>query len=47
MKQVMVKLEEEMQKEARIEAIRQNKTFTQYVSDLVKKDLASKKEQSR
>lgn len=47
MKQVMVKLDDELQKEARIEAIRQNKSLTKYVSDLVQKDLEAKKEQSR
>ena len=47
MKQVMVKLEDELQKEARIEAIRQNKSLTQYVSDLVARELEKKKEQSR
>jgi predicted HicB family RNase H-like nuclease len=47
MKQVMVKLEDELQKEAKIEAIRQNKSLTQYVSDLVKKELETKKEQTQ
>lgn len=47
MKQVAVKLDDELQKEARIEAIRQNKSFTQYVSDLVQKDLETKKEQTQ
>lgn len=47
MKQVMVKLEDELQKEARIEAIRQNKSLTQYVSDLVARELEKKKEQTR
>ena len=43
----MVKLEDELQKEAKIEAIRQNKSLTQYVSDLVKKELETKKEQTQ
>lgn len=47
MKQVVVKLDDELQKEARIEAIRQNKSLTQYVSDLVAKELEKKKEQTR
>ena len=46
MKQVVVKLEDELQKEARIEAIRQNKSLTQYVSDLVAGELKKKKEQA-
>ena len=47
MKQVVVKLEDELQKEARIEGIRQNKSLTQYVSDLVAGELKKKKEQAR
>ena len=46
MKQVMVKLEDELQKEARIEAIRQNKSLTKYVSDLVVRELEKKREKS-
>ena len=47
MKQVVVKLEDELQKEARIEAIRQNKSLTQYLSDLLAGELKKKKEQAR
>lgn len=47
MKQVAVRLEDELMKEARIEAIRQDKSLTQYVSDLVAGELKKKKEQSR
>lgn len=47
MKQVTVRLEEEMHKAGKIRAIMQNKSFMQYVVDLIKKDLDNKKEQSR
>lgn len=46
MKQVTLKLGDEMMKRAKIEAIQQDKSLTQYVSDLVKKDLETKKEQT-
>lgn len=47
MKQVVVRLEDNLMIEAKIEAIRQNKSLTQYVSDLVQRELETKKEQSR
>lgn len=47
MKQVTVRLDEEMHKAGKIRAIIQNKSFMQYVVDLIKKDLDNKKEQSR
>lgn len=47
MKQVVVRLEDKLMIEAKIEAIRQNKSLTQYVSDLVQRELETKKEQSR
>jgi predicted HicB family RNase H-like nuclease len=47
MKQVTVRLDEEMHKAGKIRAIMQNKSFMQYVVDLIKKDLDNKKEQSR
>lgn len=47
MKQVTIRLDEEMHKAGKIRAIMQNKSFMQYVVDLIKKDLDNKKEQSR
>ena len=46
MKQVTIRLDEEMHKAGKIRAIMQNKSFMQYVVDLIKKDLDNKKEQS-
>lgn len=47
MKQVTLKLGDEMMKRAKIEAIQQDKSLTRYVSDLVMKDLETKKEQTQ
>ena len=47
MKQITIRLDEKTHKEAKIKAIMQNKSFMQYVVDLIKKDLETKKEQSR
>ena len=47
MKQITIKLNEEMHKAGKIRAIMQNKTFMQYIVDLIQKDLETKKEQSR
>lgn len=47
MKQVTIKLDETIHKAAKIEAVMQDKSFMQYVIDLIQKDLETKKEQSR
>lgn len=47
MKRITVVLEDEMHKAAKIRAVMQDKTFMQYVVDLIQKDLETKKEQSR
>nr|DAM34577.1 MAG TPA: hypothetical protein [Caudoviricetes sp.] len=47
MKQVTIKLDDELHKSAKIKAVMEDKSFIQYVVDLIKKDLGNKKEQSR
>ena len=47
MKQIAIKLDEATHKAAKIRAVMQDKSFMQYVIDLIKKDLATKNEQTR
>lgn len=47
MKQITIKLDESTHKAAKIRAVMQDKSFMQYVIDLIKQDLETKKEQSR
>lgn len=50
MKRVTIVLEDDLHKAAKIKAVMQDKSFVQYVSDLVRKDvqkdLQTKKEQT-
>lgn len=46
MKQITIKLDEQTHKEAKINAVMQDKSFMQYVVDLIRKDLETKKEQT-
>lgn len=47
MKQITLRLDDETHKAAKVKAIMQNKTFMQYVVDLIRKDLETKKEQTQ
>ena len=47
MKQITIKLNETTHKAAKIRAVMQDKSFMQYVVDLIKQDLETKKEQSQ
>lgn len=47
MKIINFQVNEELHKQMRLEAIRQDKSIKQYVTDLIEKDLDNKKEQSR
>lgn len=47
MKQITIKLDETTHKAAKIRAVMQDKSFMQYVIDLIEEDLETKKEQSR
>ena len=47
MKQVTLRLDDDLHKAAKIRAIMHDQSFMQYVVDLIKKDLETKKEQSR
>lgn len=47
MKQVTLRLDDDLHKEAKIRAVMQDKSLMRYVVDLIKKDLETKKEQSR
>ncbi len=47
MKIINFQVNEELHKQMRLEAIRQDKSLKQYVTDLIQKDLDNKKEQSR
>ncbi|WP_303193451.1 hypothetical protein [Hungatella hathewayi] len=47
MKQITIKLDETTHKAAKIRAVTQDKSFMQYVVDLIEEDLETKKEQSR
>lgn len=44
MKRVTIVLDETIHKAAKIRAVMQDKSFMQYVVDLIKQDLATKKE---
>lgn len=44
MKQITIKLDEVTHKAAKIRAVMQDKSFMQYVADLIKQDLEIKKE---
>lgn len=44
MKQITIKLNEELHKAGKIEAINQDKSFMQYVVDLIQKDLEEKRD---
>lgn len=43
MKQITIKLNEEIHKAGKIEAINQNMSFMQYIVNLIQKDLEAKK----
>lgn len=43
MKQITIKLNEDVHKAGKIEAIKQDKSFMQYVVDLIQKDLETKR----
>lgn len=47
MKIINFQVNEELHRQMRLEAIRQDKSLKQYVTDLIQKDLDNKKEQSR
>lgn len=47
MKRITIKMNDEMHKTAKIKAVMQDKTFMQYVIDLIQKDLETKKEQTQ
>lgn len=47
MKQVTLRLDDDLHKRAKIRAVMQDKSLMRYVLDLIKKDLEIKKEQSR
>lgn len=47
MKQITIKLDESIHKDAKIRAVMLDKSFMQYVIDLIKQDLETKKEQTR
>ena len=47
MKIINFQVNEELHKQMRLEAIRQDKSIKQYVTNLIEKDLDNKKEQSR
>lgn len=47
MKQVTLRLDDDLHKRAKIRAVMQDKSLMRYVVDLIKKDLEIKKEQSR
>lgn len=47
MKIINFQVNEELHKQMRLEAIRQDKSIKQYVTDLIQMDLDNKKEQSR
>lgn len=46
MKQITLKMDEKTHKAAKINAVMQDKSFMQYVVDLIQKDLETKKEQT-
>ena len=47
MKQITLKMDDKTHKAAKIVAVTQDKSFMQYVIDLIKKDLETKNEQTR
>lgn len=47
MKQVTLRLDDDLHRAAKIRAVMQDKSLMRYVVDLIKKDLETKKEQSR
>lgn len=47
MKQVTVRLDDDLHRAAKIKAVMKDKSLMQYIVDLIKKDLETKKEQSR
>lgn len=47
MKQLIVKLDEELLKLVRIKAIKNDISVKQYITELIEKDLQTKKEQTR
>lgn len=47
MKQVTIRLNEDIHRAAKIEAVKQDKSFMQYVVNLIQNDLEAKKEQTR
>lgn len=47
MRQVTLRLDDELHKAAKIRAVTQDKSLMRYVIDLIKKDLEIKKEQSQ
>lgn len=46
MKQITLKLDDDLHRAAKIKAVMQDKSFMRYVVDLIKKDLETKKEQT-
>lgn len=47
MKIVNFQMDEELHRQMRMETIRQGRSIKQYVTELIQKDLETKKEQSR
>lgn len=47
MKQITIKLDDDLHRTAKVKAVMQDKSFMQYVVELIQKDLETKKEQSR
>lgn len=47
MKRIVVEMEDSLHIEVKVIALRQGKTTKQYVTELIEKDLETKKEQSR
>ena len=47
MKQVTLRLDDDLHRAVKIRAVMQDKSLMRYVVDLIKKDLETKKEQSR
>lgn len=47
MKQITLKMDEKIHKAAKVKAVMQDKSFMQYVVDLIQRDLETKKEQTQ
>lgn len=47
MKRLIVELDEELHKKMKIKALQDDKTVKQYVTDLIRKDADTKKEQTQ